>query len=226
MFTYCPPLDIEDLKSETFPDGKRYYTLPDGTRLPSVTTVVGAKKKEEIIAWRKRIGEEEANKITKQATSRGTNVHTICENYLNNKQDYMKGIMPDALEYFLSIKPYLNNIDNIHYQEQALWSKQLGMAGRVDCIAEYEGKLSVIDFKTSSKIKNKSSITDYFLQTTAYALMYEELVGVPIHNIVIIMAVKDSPALIFKENVHDYIDGLVESINYYKRITNGKSLHA
>ena len=165
--------------------------------------------------WRARVGEEEANRISKQATSRGTNVHTICENYLNNKVDYMKGIMPDALEYFLSIKPYLNKINNIHYQEAALWSKQLGMAGRVDCIAEYEGELSVIDFKTSSKVKAREDILDYFWQTTAYSLMYEELVGRPINNLVIIMAVKDSEPLIFKEKTSDHIDGLAEAIHYY-----------
>jgi len=215
MFNYCTPKVLSDLKSETFPDGKRYYTLADGTRLPSVTTVLGVQKKQAIFEWRKRVGDEEANRISKQATSRGTNVHTICENYLNNKQDYMKGIMPDALEYFLSIKPYLNKIDNIHYQEAALWSKQLGMAGRVDCIAEYEGELSVIDFKTSSRVKNREDILDYFWQTTAYSLMYEEMIGRPINNLVIIMAVKDSDPLIFKENVQDHIDGLAEAINYY-----------
>jgi hypothetical protein len=214
-FNYCPPKNLEDLQSETFPDGKRYYVLPDGTKLPSVTTVVGAKKKKAIMEWRARVGEAEANRISKQATSRGTNVHTICENYLNNKPDYMKGIMPDAVEYFLSIKPYLNNINNIHYQEQALWSKAVGMAGRVDCIAEYEGELSIIDFKTSGKIKKKEDIQDYFWQTTAYALMYEELIGVPIDNLVIIMAVKDSEPVIFKERTENHLDGLVEAIKYY-----------
>ena len=194
----------------------RYYTLDDGTRLPSVTTVIGLQKKKSIMEWRARVGEEEANRISKQATSRGTNVHTICENYLNNKVDYMKGIMPDALEYFLSIKPYLNKINNIHYQEAALWSKQLGMAGRVDVIAEYEGELSVIDFKTSSKIKAREDILDYFWQTTAYSLMYEELVGQPINNLVIIMAVKDSDPIIFKEKTKDHIDGLAEAIHYYQ----------
>ena len=217
MFNYCPPRELSDLKSETFPDGKRYYTLEDGTRLPSVTTVLGAQKKQAIFEWRQRVGEEEANRISKQATSRGTNVHTICENYLNNKVDYMKGIMPDALEYFLSIKPYLNKINNIHYQEAALWSKQLGMAGRVDCIGEYEGELAVIDFKTASRAKSRDSIMDYFWQTTAYSLMYEELIGVPINNLVIIMAVKDSQPLIFKEKTSDHIDGLVESIHYYQK---------
>lgn len=216
MFTYCPPKVLADLKSTTFPDGKRYYTLEDGTRLPSVTTVVGAQKKQAIMEWRQRVGEEEANRVSRQATSRGTNVHTICENYLNNKPDYMKGIMPDALEYFLSIKPYLNKINNIHYQEVALWSKQLGLAGRVDCIGEYEGQLSVIDFKTASRPKSRESIMDYFWQTCAYALMYEELIGEPINNLVIIMAVKDEKPLIFREQTEDHIDGLVEAIRYYR----------
>ena len=218
MFTYCPPKVLKDLKSETFPDGKRYYTLDDGTRLPSVTTVLGAQKTQAIMEWRKRVGAEEANRISKQATSRGTNVHTICENYLNNKPDYMKGIMPDALEFFLSIKPYLNNINNIHYQEVALWSKQLGLAGRVDCIAEYEGELAVIDFKTASRPKSRESIMDYFWQTCAYALMYEELIGEPINNLVIIMAVKDEKPLIFREKTSDHITGLVEAIQYYKAL--------
>jgi genome maintenance exonuclease 1 len=217
MFNYCPPVELEDLKATTFPDGKRFYVLPDGTKLPSVTTVVGAQKKQAILDWRKRVGEEEANRISKQATSRGTNVHTICENYLNNKQDYMKGIMPDALEYFLSIKPHLNKINNIQYQEVALWSKQLGLAGRVDCIAEYEGKLSVIDFKTASRSKKKEDILDYFWQTTAYSLMYEELVGEPIDQLVIIMAVKDSPPLIYIEKTEDHIQGLVDAIEYYRK---------
>jgi genome maintenance exonuclease 1 len=216
MFNYCTPSDLEDLKSQTFPDGKRYYTLPDGTRLPSVTTVIGAQKKEAIMEWRRKVGEEVANKISKQATSRGTNVHTLCEKYLNNDPKYLLGAMPDALQMFKSIKPFLNKIDNIHYQEAALWSKTLGMAGRVDCIAEYEGVLSVIDFKTSKRIKNIHDIQDYFWQTSAYALMYEELIGQPIDDLVIIMAVDDEQPLIFKQKTSDHIDGLVKAIEYYR----------
>ena len=214
MFNYCPPLQLPDLKSETFPDGKRYYTLPDGTKLTSVTTVLGAMKKDAIMAWRKRVGEAEANRVSKKATGRGTNVHTLCERYLNNED--MGTIMPDALEMFLSLKPLLNKINNIHYQEQALWSKQLGLAGRVDCIGEYNGVLSIIDFKTSRKIKTKVQIEDYFWQTAAYALMYEEMIGVPIHNLVIIMAVEDEQPLVFEEKTEDHIDGLVKAIQFYK----------
>ena len=118
MFNYCTPKNLQDLQSTTFPDGKRYYQLPDGTRLPSVTTVLGAMKKEAIMAWRAKVGEEVANAISKKATSRGTNVHSMCEEYLNNEK--LGVYMPDAIEMFLSIKPYLNKINNIHYQEQAL----------------------------------------------------------------------------------------------------------
>jgi len=214
MFTYCPPKQLQDLQSQTFPDGKRYYSLPDGTRLPSVTTVIGAKKKDAIMAWRRRVGEEVANKISKQATSRGTNVHTLCERYLRNEP--LGDIMPDALEMFRSIKPHLQKINNIHYQEQALWSTKIGMAGRVDLIAEWEGKLSVIDFKTSKKIKMAEDIQDYFAQCTAYSCMYEELVGNSIDQIVILMAVENDKPLIFIEKTEDHLNNLLDHINFYK----------
>lgn len=217
MFIYCPPKEIPKIESQTFPDGKRYYVTPDGKKLPSVTTVVGAQKKEAIMAWRRRVGEEVANKISRQATSRGTNMHTLCEYYLNNEPKPPGVVMPNAKELFISIKPYLNKINNIHYQEVGLWSSQLGLAGRVDCIGEYEGVLSVIDFKTSKKVKNREDILDYFWQTTAYALMYEELVGQPIDDLVIIMAVDNEPPMIFKEKTQDHIEGLVRAIDFYHK---------
>lgn len=214
MFNYCSPKDLQDLKSETFLDGRRFYTLPDGTQLPSVTTVLGAQKKAAIMQWRQRVGEEKANAISRKASGRGTNVHTLCERYLNNES--LGDMMPDAKEMFLSIKPELNRINNIHYQEQALWSTQLGVAGRVDCIGEFDEELSVIDFKTSARVKTREDILDYFWQTTAYALMYEELVGIPINKLVIIMAVENSEPLIFIERTEDHIEGLVEAIQFYK----------
>ena len=214
MFNYCPPKVLSDLKSQTFPDGKRYYTLPDGTKLPSVTTVIGAKGKQAIMEWRNRVGAEEANRVAKKASSRGTNVHTLCERYLNNQP--LGTIMPDALEMFLSVKPLLNRINNIHYQECALWSVGLGLAGRVDCIAEFDGVLSVIDFKTSKRIKKKEDIDSYFAQCVAYACMYEELIGQGIHQIVIIMAVENSEPLIFIEKTEDHLNTLLEYIKFYK----------
>jgi len=218
IFNYCPPKDLQDLKSTTFPDGKRYYQLPDGTRLPSVTTVLAAdpEKKAAIAKWRQRVGAEEANRISKTATSRGTNLHTLCEKYLNNDPKYLLGAMPDALEMFKSIKPLLNRINNIHYQEQALWSVGLGMAGRVDCIAEFDGVLSVIDFKTSKRIKKKEDIENYFAQCVAYACMYEELIGTGIDQIVIIMAMTDGEPLLFVEKTEDHLNTLLNYIKMYR----------
>jgi genome maintenance exonuclease 1 len=218
MFNYCPPKILPDLNSETLPNGKRFYTLEDGTRLPSVTTVLGAQKRDSIEAWRKRVGEEEANRVSKRATTRGTDMHTLCEKYLNNetKLGLTEGIRPDALEMFISLKPLLNRINNIHYQEQALWSKKLCMAGRTDCIGEFDGVLSSIDFKSSSMIKELAHIEDYFWQTAAYSLMYEELVGQPIGQLVIIMAVEDGPPLLFIQKTRDHIPGLVKAIKFYK----------
>ena len=214
MFTYCPPKILPDLTSETLPNGKRHYVLPNGAKVPSITTVLGAMKAEAIQKWRKSVGEEEANRISKKASSRGTNVHTLCERYLNNSP--IGTAMPDAKEMFNALKPYLNKINNIHYQEQALWSEKIGIAGRVDCIAEYEGELSVIDFKTSKRIKKREDILDYFWQTTAYACFYEELVGIPINNLVIIMAVDNEKPIIFKEKTEDHVAGLVKAIDFYR----------
>jgi ATP-dependent exoDNAse (exonuclease V) beta subunit len=215
MFNYCPPMKLPELVSETAPDGKRYYVTPSGSKLPSVTTVVGAQKKQAIMEWRRRVGEEVANKISRQATSRGTNVHTLCEKYLNNEE--LGEMMPDAFEMFRSLKPLLNRINNIHYQEVALWSEQLGLAGRVDCIGEFDGVLSVIDFKTSKKIKTVEQVEDYWWQTTAYALFYEEIVGIPINDLVIIMAVQDEKPILFKQKTQDHIVGLVKAIDYYHK---------
>jgi genome maintenance exonuclease 1 len=218
MFNYCPPIDLPDLVSKTFPDGKRYYTTPDGIRLPSVTTVLGSDpaKRAAIAKWRERVGAEEANRVAKKATSRGTNVHTLCEKYLNNDPKYLLGVMPDALDMFKPLRPILNRINNIHYQECALWSVQLGMAGRVDCIAEFDGVLSVIDFKTSKKVKKREDIKDYFAQCVAYACMYEELVGQGIDQIVIIMAVENDEPLLFIEKTEDHLNTLLQYIKYYR----------
>jgi genome maintenance exonuclease 1 len=165
------------------------------------------------MAWRKRVGEDVANAISKKATGRGTNVHTLCERYLNNEP--LGDVMPDAVEMFRSLKPLLNRIDNIWYQEQALWSKQLGMAGRTDCIGEFDGVLSIIDFKTSKKIKTKDMIEDYFAQCTAYSLMLEEMIQTPVDQIVIIVAVENEQPQLFVEKTENYIESLVKLIKFY-----------
>jgi len=216
MFNHCPPMVLPVLKSETRPDGKRYYTTPKGSILPSVTTVVGAMKKQAIMEWRKRVGEVEANRISKLATGRGNRVHTLAERYLKNEKINFISEMPDAVEMFKTLIPYIQRINNIHYIEQSLWSERIGLAGRVDLIAEWDGVLSVIDFKTSKKIKKTEDIQEYFAQCTAYAGMYEEHVSVPIDQIVIIMGVENEKPLIFIEKTEDHINNLVEHINFYK----------
>ena len=206
---------LPDLKSETHSDGKRYYTTPSGKRLPSVTTVVGAMKKQAIMEWRNRVGEVEANRISKLATGRGNRVHDLAERYLKNEKIEWVREMPDSVEMFRTLIPHLHRINNIHYIEQALWSERIGLAGRVDLIAEWDGVLSVIDFKTSKKIKKKEDIQDYFAQCTAYAGMYEEHVSVPVDQIVIVMAVENEEPLIFIEKTGDHINTLVEHIEFY-----------
>jgi genome maintenance exonuclease 1 len=206
---------IENLNTETV-DDKRYYVTPSGQRLPSVTTVLGAMKKKEIMAWRRRVGEAEANRVSKLATGRGNRVHTLAEKYLMNESIEWKKEMPDAIEMFQSIVPHFDKINNIHYMEQALWSEKIGLAGRVDLIAEWEGKLSVVDFKTSKRIKTEDKIQDYFAQCVAYAMMYEERVGAPIDQIVVLMAVENEQPLIFVKETKDYVDTLYEHIEFYK----------
>jgi len=219
MFTFCPPKELQELQSETFPNGKRFYTLPDGSILPSITTILSAQSKEGIAAWRKRVGEAEANRVSAKASGRGTRVHNLCEDFIQNKP--LRESMPDAIEMFKTIKPVLETrVNNIHYVEQSFYSKKIGSAGRSDLIAEFDGELSVMDYKTSAKIKYRENILSYFWQSTFYALAYEELVGTPINQIVIIMAVEDEKKpLIFIEKVEDHIEGLVEAIDYYHKNT-------
>jgi genome maintenance exonuclease 1 len=216
MFNYCPPKVLPNLESVTLPNGKRHYVTPNGVKLPSVTTVIGAKEKKGILEWRKRVGEAEANRISKIASGRGNRVHLMAEQYLNNEEIQWSKCMPDAVEAFSQIKPYLDNVNNIHYQEQALWSETIGMAGRVDLIAEWDGVLSVIDFKTSKKVKEREDIPNYFAQCVAYSLMYQELVGVPIKQIVVLMSVDEGSPCVYVEKTRDHINTLVDYIKYYK----------
>lgn len=217
MFIHCPPKELPKLISETQPNGTRHYVTPNGVKLPSVTTVTGAKKKKSIMEWRNRVGEQEANRISRAASGRGNRVHNLAEKYLRNEKMELRSEMPDSLVMFRSLMPSMQRINNIHYIEEILWSEKIGLAGRVDLIAEWDGVLSVIDFKTSKKIKTREDIPDYFAQCTAYSMMYEEQVGFPIDQIVVIMAVENAFPLIFTEKTGDYIDSLVEHIQFYQK---------
>tara|TARA_B100001093_G_scaffold426287_1_gene420146 strand:+ start:3450 stop:4130 length:681 start_codon:yes stop_codon:yes gene_type:complete len=202
-------LEYDDLESEIVND-KRYYVTPMGEKYPSVTTVTGLHSKKAIMDWRKRVGEEKANKISTQASARGTRVHNLCEKYLNNEMYYKQGCNVNDLGMFYKIKSILDNkITNIHALEVPLYSHHLRVAGRVDCIAEYDNKLSVIDFKTSTKEKKEHWIQNYFMQCSAYAVMYEEITKIPITELVIIIAVQEGNAQVFTKKRDDYIKDFI-----------------
>lgn len=210
-----PQLDFE-MKQVNSDNGRRYVT-PNGDSYPSVTTVLSSYNKEGILAWRNRVGEKEANRISTQASRRGTAMHSYCEKYLLNEMTMvqLKSMMPNVKQLFKQITPHLdNNIGKVYCLEKSLYSDILRIAGQVDCIAEWEGTLSVIDFKTASKYKKEENIQNYFMQCTAYALMFEHLTGMEIQQIVVAIAVEDgnSPQF-FVRNKDEYILPLMKLIN-------------
>ena len=195
--------ELPDIPTE-YHDGKRYYVTAQGNKYPSITTLLGNLSKQGIIEWRRRVGETEANKISRQASSRGTRVHNICESYIQNQVGILEGELPDAIEMFNSIVPLLDRIDNIHVVEGALFSDDLGVAGRTDLIGEFDKKLSVIDYKTSRKRKTWEMCHGYFMQGTFYAHAWEEMTGEKIQGIVIIMVSDDGNLAVFEDNPTKY----------------------
>ena len=207
-----------DLKTTTTEEGRRYLT-PNGDAYPSVTTVLSDYNKEAILEWRKRVGNEEANKISRLASSRGTRVHSLCENYLKNNLTELKikSLMPDVKQMFTSIRPIMDErVTTVYALEQALYSDELQLAGRVDAIAKWDGSTSIIDFKTSSKPKKEEWIQNYFMQATAYALMAEEIMNCRIDQIVILIAVNESEPQVFVKQKDDYVKQLWQFINNYR----------
>jgi genome maintenance exonuclease 1 len=192
-------LDLPQLERETI-DGVRYYKVPDEDqllKLVSITSVTSHFNREIFNNWRKKVGEDEAQKITKAATSRGTDMHSLVENYLDNKD--LPTVAPIADFLFKIAKTELNRINNIHALEGSLYSRQLGIAGTVDCIAEYNGELSIIDFKTSKKPKPREWIEHYFVQCMAYGCMLYELTGISVKKLVIIMACENGECVVYEE---------------------------
>ena len=219
-FNHVNAPTLTELIAETTGSG-RVYNTPDGNRYPSVTTILSELSKAGIAAWRKRVGTEEANRISTQASTRGTKIHQICEDYLNNKPDYLDGQMPANVFTFKQIQPILDQyIDNIQYLEAPLYSDFLKTAGRVDCIAEFDGKLSIIDFKTSRKPKKKEWISNYFMQASCYAVMYEERTEIPVSRTVVIIAVDGSEPQVFVENRDNFIEEFVDARVSYKEKYN------
>ena len=192
-------LDLQPLEREHI-DGVRYYKIPDEdelVKMVSITSVTSHFNKEIFINWRKRVGNEEADKITKAATGRGTDMHTLTEHYLKNED--LPEVRPISDFLFKIAKGKLNKIDNIYALEGPLYSKELGIAGTVDCIAEYDGELAIIDFKTSKKPKPRDWIEHYFVQCMAYGCMLYEMKGIPIKKLVIIMACENGECVIYEE---------------------------
>ena len=198
MFSHVD-LDLQPLEREHV-DGVRYYKVPDEEELikmVSITSVTSHFNKEIFINWRKKVGNEKADKITKAATTRGTDMHTLTEHYLKNED--LQSVPPISEFLFKIAKRKLNLINNIYALEGPLYSRQLGVAGTVDCIAEYDGELAIIDFKTSKKPKPREWIEHYFVQAMAYGCMLYEMKNISIKKLVIIMACENGECVVYEE---------------------------
>jgi genome maintenance exonuclease 1 len=214
-FVHCNFLgDLELEKKEQ--NGIRLYHLPSGQWVPSITSITSFYNRQIFVEWRKRVGVEKANAITRKATARGTDFHQVCQDYLENKELNWDDYQPLTKFMFYHAKPYLDKINNIHAIERTLYSEYLGLAGRVDCIAEYEGELAVIDFKTSDKIKPEEWIENYFVQEMFYGSAYYELTGKSVKKLITLMVTPGGEVKVFdKRNKGDYIKLLVRYIKEF-----------
>jgi hypothetical protein len=214
MFEHVP-VELTEMNAVTTEKGRRYRT-PEGVDLPSITTVLSILSRESIAKWRARVGAEEANRISHRASTRGTAVHAIVEKYIDNDENFKDGYTPDIISSFLDLKPILDDrIGRVFAQEAPLYSNHLGVAGRVDCVAEFDGHRSIIDFKTSLKPKRLDWIKNYFMQEAAYAIMWEERTGQPITQLVTIISVDNHEPQIFIEHRDNWVRPLRETIAQY-----------
>lgn len=212
-------IKLPELISETRND-RRVYTTPQGKVYPSVTTVLGATKDQtHLLEWKKRIGVDKANQESRRAASRGTALHSLCERFIMNEEIDLRKEMPVPAQLFSQIRPTLTeNIGTVFALENSLYSDYLRVAGRVDLVAEYDGKLSIIDFKTSNRTKNKEWIEDYFIQAAMYSIMFEEMTKIPVPRLVIIMGVEESiKSSVFVEKRNTWTGPALDRINKYYR---------
>ena len=204
-------------------NGKRFYVTPDGSHYPSLTSVIGNKPNLGIEAWKDKVGEAEAKRISKESVRIGTSVHQMAEFYLSNYVIKLKNEEKKIVDTFNRLRFLLGNINNIVGVEIPLFSDVLRVAGTTDCIAEYNGVLSVIDFKTSRRPKKEEWIDDYYMQTFAYKLMFEEMTGIEIQQIVILVACVDSfDVQVFRKPAKDadcYLEMLVDIMKTYPYVT-------
>ena len=220
MFKHSDKYKFEDLPRKVI-DGKRYYVTPDGNKYPSVTTITSQASAKSIARWRKRVGEEEANRVSKKATTAGTKVHKLCEDYVNNEEMLYEDVTPENLFMFKQIKPILDiYLEEVWAVECPLYSDYLRVAGQCDCVGIFQGKPAIIDFKTASKRKRRSWITNYFMQESAYAVMFEEMTGKPIVNLVTIIAVANDEPQLFVEQRDDHIGYFQQWRQTYKERYN------
>lgn len=210
------PINLQELLTETI-DNKRYYVTPKGAKLPSVTSILSQRYGGWVHEWRKKVGEEQANKISAQASRRGTAIHKLCEDYLNNTPDFMKKAMPSNIEMFMTMVPVLNRINNIYALEKPVYSESIGAAGRVDCIAQFDGYPSIIDYKTSKRVKDESEIESYFVQATLYSLLFEDMTTFKCKQLVVIMGVDHSDPSVFVKDRADYVALAAEVMNSFQK---------
>ena len=211
-FTHNPvSVKMPDLKTD-MSEGFRQYVLPSGGKYHSVTTVTGHKKNAFFAEWRRKNPKE-----SRRVLNRGNKLHNAIEKYLNNEENFLDKLGPNEYILFEQLLPELNSIENITCQEVALWSDMLELAGRVDCIGEYNGKMSVIDFKGSTRNKRKEDIDNYFMQATAYAIMWQERTGIKIDNIAILMSCEDGTVSVFESNPMKHTRDLFQCIQDYKK---------
>ena len=227
LFNHVSELDPIEMVAEMV-EGKRMYRTPEGYKFPSVTTVISnnSAKKANIARWRKRVGEEKANAKTTRATGRGTKYHSIAEDYFNNNLDLKKyNKYPLPVLMFHHSKDTLDRINNIYLQEAALYSKHLELAGRVDCIAEFDGVLSIIDFKTAQEPKREQYLYDYFVQETAYACMLQEIYGLTVKQLVTIVACENGETqVVVHPPKKEYFIRLMSYIDEYQQRYGQKTI--
>jgi hypothetical protein len=214
-----PAAPLVELESRTLDYG-RFYKI-DNQWMPSITTVVGHNTKASILAWEERVGYTTAEQIRRAAAWRGTKYHTIVEHYLKNELDKIEKSEGLPKYMFGFARKTLDRISDIHILEAPLYSRRLGVAGRVDCIAHFDGELSIIDFKTTKQLKKEEHLEKFFVQEAAYAYMYYELTGVEVDKLVTLSVAEDgSTQVVQKYDKIPYIDTLIEWIkeyNYYVR---------
>ena len=198
-------------------NGHRFYDI-DGKNYPSVTSVLSLRKTEGLTKWRESIGEKVANFEMRRCANRGKSLHTLVEQYINNETPSIRDVLPLGL--FKLMKPYLDQINNIRLVEEIMYSPNLTIAGQVDCVAEYNGKLSVIDFKTANKERIEEWVDNYFLQCTAYSMMYAETYNESIEQIVVLMAAEDGSMKAFVKEPKDYEDELQKAIETFYDTVN------